>query len=146
MRERDSRILLVEDDPADQEIILRVVSEGRVFSTVDVVSSGAEMIAFLMDKAGTGGGELPDLIFLDLNLPGMSGFDILKELKENAILRRIPVIMLSTSSASVDIEQSYMLGASSYVVKPASLQGFTDLMQQIGQYWRDTVALPLRSV
>lgn len=149
MRDSKSTVLLVEDDSADQEIILRVVQESGFAANVDIVASGNEAIEYLFKKVGQNrsvGEGFPDLIFLDLNLPGMSGFEILQRLKDEPEVKDIPVIVLSTSNAEEDINKSYSLGASSYVTKPASLQGFVEAMRQIERYWFDIVSLPDRGL
>lgn len=145
MPEKNSTVLLVEDDSADQEIILRVAQESGFSAKVDVVSSGNEAFDYLLKRRNPGQGKpagLPDLILLDLNLPGTPGFEILKRLKAESAFRGIPVIVLSTSGAADDIAQSYALGASSYVIKPSSLQRFVEIMQEIERYWLRTVSLP----
>lgn len=144
MPEKLSTVLLVEDDSRDQEIILRVAQESGFSAKVNVASSGKEAFDYLFKKhKGQQAALLPDLIFLDLNLPGMSGFEILKRLKGEPAVSGIPVIVLSTSGAADDINKSYALGASSYVIKPPSLQKFVEIMQEIERYWLQTVSLPI---
>ena len=148
MAKKKSTVLLVEDDPADQQIIIRVVNESGISAKVDVVSSGQKAFDYLAPKQGERkgrGGAYPDLIFLDLNMPGMSGFEVLQRLKGENGTRSIPVIVLSTSDAASDINQSYALGANSYVRKPSSIQGFIDVMRQIELYWLRSVSLPVYS-
>lgn len=143
---RNATILLVEDDSEDQEIILRVAQESGFSAKVDVVSSGNEAFDYLLKKRKQPAphpGALPNLIFLDLNIPGMSGFDILTRLKAEPGFKGIPVIILSTSGAVDDINKSYALGASSYVMKPSSLHEFVEIMREIERYWLRTVSLPV---
>jgi two-component system, chemotaxis family, response regulator Rcp1 len=129
-------ILLVEDDPADQKLIRLSLKSQRLANEVASVSSGEEAFAFLRctgDYAASGGH--PDLILLDLNMPGMGGKEFLRRMKLDDSLKHIPVVILTTSDAEEDILDSYKLQASGYVRKPVKLEDFKKVMESIEAYW-----------
>lgn len=133
-------VLLVEDNPGDVELTKRALQQGPFLAKLHVVRDGQAALETLRaqgDRANSFG-----LILLDLNLPGMSGFDVLQELKADADLRRIPVIMLTTSSRRADVDRAYELGAASYVVKPVELGRYIEIMTTLEAYWIQTVRLP----
>lgn len=136
-------ILLIEDNPLDARMTRDALKSCPIRSHLNVVTDGVEALEFL---AGTGrhvGAPRPDLILLDLNLPGKDGREILSEIKSDANLRRIPVVVLSTSRATEDILKAYDLNANSYVSKPVELDLFTQAVQSIQQYWFATARLPV---
>ena len=129
-------ILLVEDDPADQKLIKLSLKAQRLANEVASVASGEEALAFLHREgvyAASGGH--PDLILLDLNMPGMGGKEFLRRIKLDESLKQIPVVILTTSDAEEDILDSYKLQASGYVRKPVRLEDFKKVMESIEAYW-----------
>ena len=135
-------MLLVEDDPGDVLIAKEALRAGGVSARLDVVSDGLEALAYLRRQGDYAGAERPDLILLDLNLPRMSGHEVLAEVKEDADLRRIPVVVLSTSVAAQDIRTSYDLHANVYVAKPVDFDEFTAVVRQIDDFFTTVAQLP----
>lgn len=139
---KDVDILLVEDNPADIDLTRESLAEARILCDLDVVMDGKEAMDYLYQRAPHERAPRPDLVLLDLNLPGMSGQQILKEIKEDKKLRQIPVVILTSSQAETDIAKAYEFHANSYVVKPVELDEFIDIMEQIGTFWLRVVQLP----
>jgi len=129
-------ILLVEDDLADQKLIKISLRRQKVANDLCVVSSGEEGMDFLHRRGDyKSGAPRPDLILLDLNMPGMGGKEFLRRVKNDEHLKKIPVVILTTSDAERDIVDSYKLQASGYVSKPVTLAGFEEVMKKIEEYW-----------
>lgn len=133
-------ILLVEDDPAHAELVKRSLEDHQVVDQVIHISNGEEALEYLFQRgeyADKRKHRRPHLIFLDLRLPRIDGLDVLSEIKaaEDEALRRIPVVILTTSDAEKDLEEAYERHANSYILKPLSLDGFTALMGDLGFYW-----------
>ena len=128
-------VLLVEDDPGDIVIAQEAMAAGQLSTHMDVVNDGVEALEFLRRQGGYSKAKRPDLILLDLNLPRMSGHEVLAEVKADPSLRRIPVVVLSTSTADEDITRSYDLHASVYVAKPVDFDAFTDVVRQIDEFF-----------
>jgi CheY-like chemotaxis protein len=129
-------ILLVEDDPGDQKLIRNSLASQKVANDLYIVDSGEEGLDFLYRRGDYGNGTLrPDLILLDLNMPGMGGKEFLKRIKDDQNLKQIPVVILTTSDSERDIVESYKLQASGYVNKPVTLYGFKQAMEKLEQYW-----------
>ncbi|NTU78763.1 MAG: response regulator [Chloroflexales bacterium] len=139
---RPIEILLVEDSPADVVITQDALAEARVLNTIHVVEDGAEALAFLRQQGPYGDAPRPDLILLDLNLPRKSGREVLAEIKVDPALRRIPVVVLTTSRAEEDVWKAYDLHANCYVVKPLDFAAFVQAVQSIHQFWLSVVTLP----
>jgi CheY-like chemotaxis protein len=135
-------VLLVEDDPGDVLIAREALRAGNLSARLDVVSDGVEAIAYLRQEGGFADAVRPDLILLDLNLPGMSGHEVLAEVKADTSLRRIPVVVLSTSVAAEDIVKSYDLHANVYVTKPVDFNEFADVVKQIDDFFASVAQLP----
>ena len=138
------QILLVEDNLADVELTLEALEEARFANDVHVIRDGAEALEYLQGGEGQEGFARPDLIILDLNLPKRSGHEVLAGLKTNASLRRIPVAILTTSSAEADIIASYDLGANCFLTKPVDVGQFLKVVQSIEHFWFGVVRLPPR--
>ena len=131
-------ILLVEDNRMDVELTLDAFREARLMNTVHVASDGPAALDYLFGRgefADREANPLPSLILLDLKLPGMSGFEVLMQIKSTPILKRLPVVILTSSKEEGDRALSYDNGANSYLVKPVSFDGFMGVVRQIEGYW-----------
>ncbi len=135
-------ILLVEDSPADVRLTREAFKEARVFNTLHVVEDGLEAMAFLHREGAYANVPHPDLILLDLNLPKKDGREVLAEIKQDAELKRIPVLVLTTSQAEEDIIRSYNLHANAYVTKPVDLTQFLAAIKAMEGFWLAVVTLP----
>jgi chemotaxis family two-component system response regulator Rcp1 len=145
MNRRDSRpieILLVEDNPGDVRLTKESLHDAKVHNHMAVATDGFEAMAFLRREGAFAGVTRPDLILLDLNLPRMNGFEVLDAIKEDPDLKRIPVVVLTTSQAEQDIIQSYNLYANAYVTKPVDLEQFIKVIRAIEGFWLEIVQLP----
>lgn len=131
-------ILVIEDADADYESVVRAFSKFNSHSELMRFDEGEKALAYLQNQKK----ERPSLILLDLNLPGTDGREILKVIKTHAQLKKVPVIILTTSSNPTDIEQCYEMGANSYMQKPVDFAEFTLGMQRLHDYWFETVILP----
>jgi CheY-like chemotaxis protein len=129
-------ILLVEDDIGDQKLTRQSLSKDKVGNDLRIVSTAEEGLEYLQrSKQGDEEYPMPDLILLDLNMPGMGGKNFLKKLKSNKQLNSIPVVVLTTSDADRDVLETYQLQAAGYIKKPASLEGFQEIMRDLTDYW-----------
>jgi two-component system, chemotaxis family, response regulator Rcp1 len=135
-------ILLVEDNPADVRLTEEAFREGKIHNTLVVARDGVEAMDFLHRRGKYADAVRPDLILLDLNLPRKDGREVLAEIKADPDLRRIPVVVLTTSRAEMDIVRSYNLHANCYVVKPVDLDQFIGIIQSIESFWLTAVMLP----
>jgi CheY-like chemotaxis protein len=138
-------ILMAEDDPDDRLLSKEAFNEARLLNELRFVEDGEELIAYLAQTGKYSDPTLsprPGLILLDLNMPKKDGREALEEIKANSKLRRIPVVVLTTSKAEEDILRSYDLGVSGYITKPVSLEGLISVMKAIGDYWLEIVELP----
>jgi CheY-like chemotaxis protein len=136
------KILLVEDNPADIRLTLEALKEGKVCNSVEVVRDGVEALDFLYKRGSHADAVRPDLILLDLNLPRMDGREVLAEIKADPDLKRVPVVVLTTSKAEEDILKSYELHANCYIAKALDLEAFIDVVHSIEDFWLRVVALP----
>lgn len=135
-------ILLVEDNPGDVRLTQEALKEGRVANSLAVVEDGVEALAYLRNQGDYRDATRPDLILLDLNLPRKDGREVLAEIKADAELRRIPVVILTTSTAEQDILKTYDLHANCYITKPVDLDQFIHVVQTIESFWLTVVKLP----
>ncbi len=136
-------ILLVEDDPGDAGLVRIAVRKGPHHVTIHHVKDGDEAMAFLRRAGGDfAQAPRPDIMLLDLNLPGRSGHEILEEVKSDTDLRKIPVVVLSTSEAERDVLRAYQAGANSFVSKPMDVEDFTRAIHSIENYWFEVAQLP----
>jgi CheY-like chemotaxis protein len=135
-------ILLVEDNPGDIRLTQEALREGRVHNELQVARDGVEALDLLCRRGRFADAARPDLILLDLNLPRKDGREVLAELKADESLRRIPVVVLTTSRAEEDIMTSYDLHANCYIAKPVDLDRFIAVVRSIDQFWLSLVELP----
>jgi two-component system, chemotaxis family, response regulator Rcp1 len=132
-------ILLVDDDAGDCRLVEESLRESRHASSIKVCSSGDEALAYLRRTARRG---RPDLVLLDINMPGKDGLATLREIRAEDALTDLPVVMLTTSTAEQDVLESYRLHANCYVSKPTSLEGFGQAVRDIESFWAGTATLP----
>ena len=138
-------ILMAEDDPDDRALIMDAFQETRIQGELRVVKNGQELLDYLYNRGDfeiTGNAPKPQLILLDLNLPGVGGHEVLEEIKSHSTLRRIPVVVLTTSQDEQDVIRSYSAGASSYITKPQSFEGLVNVIGLLGKYWLEVAELP----
>jgi CheY-like chemotaxis protein len=136
-------ILLVEDEPADAHLVRVSLKESRIVNKLHHVLDGVEALEFLrrsVDRSREA--PTPDLILLDLNMPRMNGRELLAELKQDESLKKIPVVILTTSDVERDVVATYQLGASGYVVKPMDMDQFITVIRGLEEYWFALVRLP----
>lgn len=139
---RPVNVLLVEDNPGDVRLTQEAFKEAKILIKLDVAMDGAEAIKFLRKEDKYSDALTPDLILLDLNLPKKDGREVLKEIKTDALLKRIPVVVLTTSNAEQDIMKSYNLHVNCYINKPVDFEKFFDIIQKIEEFWLTTAILP----
>lgn len=135
---REALIMLVEDEEMDIELTLDAFREAHLANRIEVCRTGDEALDYLFARGDYGDRQrfpLPDLVLLDLNLPGTNGFEVLRRVKATDGLRRLPVIILTSSAEEGDRAMGYDCGANSYLVKPISFDGFLDVVRVIGEYW-----------
>jgi len=139
---RPIEILLVEDDPGDTLITKEALERSRVTNNLTCVVNGEEALAYLRRDGEYADAVRPDLVLLDLNLPRRDGREVLAEVKGDESLRRIPVVVLTTSQAEEDILRSYDLHANAYVTKPVDFERFVDVVRSIDEFYFTIVRLP----
>ncbi|MBW1674313.1 MAG: response regulator [Deltaproteobacteria bacterium] len=135
-------ILLVEDNPGDVRLTKEALKEGKVLNKLHVAEDGVEAVEFLNREGNYADMPRPDLILLDLNLPKKDGREVLAEIKTNENLKRIPVVVLTTSRSEEDILKSYNLNANCYITKPVDLDQFILVIKSINDFWLTIVKLP----
>lgn len=135
-------IMLVEDNEGDIFLTKKAFEKAKILNTVSVASNGEIALDMLYKRNGHEDAQTPDLIFLDINLPKIDGRQVLAELKGDETLRRIPVVILTSSEAEQDVLQSYDLHANSYVVKPVDMSKFQDIVNAMENFWVKIVKLP----
>lgn len=135
-------ILLVEDNEGDIVLTREALTSGKIKNRISVVRDGEEALHFLHKQGKFSSAEKPDLILLDINLPKIDGIEVLTEIKNNADLKSIPVVMLTTSSSEKDIAAAYQNHANCYITKPVDLDKFLQIVTAIEDYWISIVRLP----
>ena len=140
---RPVTLLLVEDDPGDQKLIKVSLKNQKIANELHIVGSGEEAMDFLYHRGKySERTPLPDLILLDLKMPGMGGKEFLRRIKQDERMKKIPVVILTSSDSEKDILDSYNLQASGYIKKPVELGGFKRVMKEMGEYWFVICKLP----
>lgn len=137
-------ILLVEDNPGDVRLTREAMKEAKLRNQLHVVSDGVEALAFLRRQGAYANAVRPHLVLLDLNLPRKDGREVLAEIKQDTSLRRIPVVILTSSEAEVDILKAYDLHANCYISKPVDIEQFLKVVKSIEDFWVTIVKLPTR--
>ncbi len=141
MTVRPADILLVEDNPGDVVLMREALREAEVHNTLHVAPDGREALAFLRREGAYAAAPRPDLILLDLNLPRLNGHEVLAAIKDDPTLRRIPVVMLTTSDAPSDVRAAYDHHVNSYITKPVDLEQFFAVVKGLDGYWLSLVRL-----
>ena len=139
---QDLEILLVEDNEGDIRLTIEAFKEAKIRNNIRVVRDGEEAIAYLRKQGVYENAPAPDIILLDINLPKIDGKEVLSIMKNDPLLKTIPVIMLTTSSADSDVQDAYANHANCYVIKPVDLNKFMEVIRSIEEYWVSIVKLP----
>jgi len=139
---RPIEVLMVEDNPGDVRLTQEALADGKVLNNISVVEDGVEALQYLKREGQYSQVSRPDLILLDLNLPKKDGRELLRDIKADADLKRIPIVILTTSKEEQDIIKSYDLGASCFITKPVDLDQFIDVVHSIEDFWLTVVSLP----
>ena len=139
-------ILYAEDDPEDRMLVEDAMEESRLANELHFVEDGEELMDYLHRRGKfteLSNRSLPGLILLDLNMPKKDGREALREIRADELLRRIPVVVLTTSKAEEDIIRSYELGTNSFIIKPVTFESLVDIVKTLGKYWFEIVELPI---
>ncbi|MBZ5709244.1 response regulator [Nannocystis pusilla] len=141
---RPITILIADDDPEDRMLAEEALRESRLVNDIRFVDDGEDLLEYLQGRGNYAGGDnpRPDMILLDLNMPRMDGREALKVIKGDPELRRIPVVVLTTSKAEEDIYRTYDLGVNSFIIKPVTFDSLVDTMKVLGAYWFQIVETP----
>lgn len=146
VKQRKTIVILMADDDEDDRLLAKdALEESRVRNDLRFVSDGVELLQYLRregDFTDLAGSPRPGLILLDLNMPRMDGREALGEIKKDASLRAIPVVIMTTSKQDEDIVNSYDLGAAGFITKPITFDGLVEVMRSLGRYWVEIVELP----
>jgi len=142
MNVKPIEILLIEDNPGDVRLTEEALAEGKVCNNLTLAKDGVEAMAVLRREGDHAEAERPDLILLDLNLPKKDGREVLAEIKEDPDLKRIPVVILTSSKAEEDVVHAYDLNANCYITKPVDLDQFLFVVKSIEDFWLSVVMLP----
>lgn len=137
-------ILLVEDNPGDARLVQKAFELGRLANKIYHVSDGESALKFLRKEEPYSDAPRPDIILLDLNMPGLDGREVLAQVKSDPDLLTIPIIVMTTSSAEQDILESYKLHVNCYITKPVQVQDFINVVKTIDEFWIGVVCLPKR--
>jgi two-component system response regulator len=144
LQKKAVEVLLVDDNPGDILLTKELLAECRVPNVVHEASNGAAALQFLCKEGCFTDAPSPDLVILDLNMPGMSGLELLRKIREDPLLACLPVLVLSSSDAEEDIQRCYELHANCYVTKPGSLEQFCKVIRSIDDFWLAVVRFPRR--
>ena len=144
---RTITILLADDDADDRLLVREAFEENHLLNVMDTVEDGEELMDYLYRRGKfTANAVRPSMILLDLNMPRKSGLEALREIRADADLRSIPVVVLTTSKAEEDIIRSYELGVNSFIVKPVTFESLVELVRTLGRYWFQIVELPAAEI
>ncbi|WP_159901447.1 response regulator [Salinirussus salinus] len=135
-------ILLAEDNPGDVRLTEKALERGKIVNNLHVTENGVEAMRFLRREGEYAGEPQPDLVLLDLNMPRKDGREVLEEMRGDPELRRIPVVVLTSSEAEEDVVKSYELSANAYLTKPVDFEGFVDIIERIEEFWFSVVKMP----
>jgi len=135
-------ILLVEDSPSDTDLTVEALQKGKVVNHLTIVDDGVKAMQFLRRQGPFTAAPRPDMILLDLNLPRKDGREVLAEIKADAKLRTIPIVVLTTSHAEQDVLRAYQLNANCYITKPVDFRQFIEVVKAIENFWLAVVKLP----
>ncbi|MBS4096935.1 MAG: response regulator [Sulfuricella sp.] len=135
-------VLLVEDNPGDVRLTREALKEGKIAINLRVANDGLEAMKMLRQEGEYASLTLPDIVLLDLNMPKMDGREVLRQIKTDDNLKRLPVVVLTTSAAEKDILQAYGLHANCYITKPVELEEFMEIVKSIEGFWLTVVKLP----
>jgi len=141
MTSHTARVLLVEDNELDVRLIMRTAEETKLANSFEVIRSGSEALDMLRARAETDQKALPDLVMLDLSLPGIGGHEVLREIKAHPGLKHIPVVVLTSSAAESDVRAAYDEHAAGYVTKPVGIDGFLEVVKAIEGFFIEIVTL-----
>jgi len=141
-RDKPVEVLLAEDNPGDVMLTKKALKRGKLANNLHVVTDGVEALAFLRHQGEYADAPRPDLVLLDLNMPRKDGQEVLEELKNDPELRRIPVVILTSSESEEDIVKSYELNANAYLTKPVDFDGFVEIVDRLEDFWFQVVKLP----
>ncbi|WP_262966009.1 response regulator [Methylobacter psychrophilus] len=130
-----SPILLLEDNPMDIDFALQAFTENQLNNPIVICRDGEEALTFIKAHTAPDDLQLPALVLLDLHLPKIDGFEVLRQIRQDVIWKQIPVVVLTVSHEITDISRAYQLGANSYIIKPLNFADFTEMMQYIKAYW-----------
>jgi CheY-like chemotaxis protein len=136
------QILLAEDNPNDVKLTRKAFEEGKMVNNLHVVNNGVEALAYLRQEGEYADSPRPDIILLDLEMPRKGGLDVLEDIEDNPELRKLPVIVLTSSEAEQDVVESYEHNANAYLTKPVGYQAFQDIVRDIEDFWFEIVKLP----
>lgn len=142
MNKKEVKILLVEDNEGDIVLTLEALKEVKVSNILSVVRDGEEALQYLRKEGRFNNAETPDLILLDINLPKIDGKEVLEEIKRDELLMTIPVVILTTSDAEKDIQDSYSLHANCFITKPVDFEKFIEVVRMTNDFWISIVQLP----
>ena len=137
-------ILLAEDNPGDVKLTRKALEHGDILNNLHVVEDGVETMKFLRSEGEYAETPQPDLLLLDLNMPKKDGRAVMKEMDEDLDLKRIPVVVLTSSDAEEDVVRSYELNANAYLTKPVDFDGFVDIINRLEDFWFTVVKMPPR--
>ncbi|TQQ81411.1 response regulator [Halonotius roseus] len=135
-------ILLAEDNPGDVMLTKKALEQGKLANNLHVTTDGVDALQFLRQEGEHEDAPRPDLVLLDLNMPRKDGEDVLEEMQADASLRRIPVVVLTSSESEEDIAKSYELNANAYLTKPVDFDGFVEIVNRMEDFWFQVVKLP----